>query len=112
MMGILRSLSRVTKPYLLSSSIRFSGGGGLRRSRETERGRGASGNSKPGFAPSTSLRQEASAGPPSPLKRWRMAYSSVRTVLTKESDLMQLKDKIIVITGAASGIGRAMAVRF
>jgi NAD(P)-dependent dehydrogenase (short-subunit alcohol dehydrogenase family) len=25
---------------------------------------------------------------------------------------MQLKDKIIVVTGAASGIGRAMAVRF
>ncbi len=25
---------------------------------------------------------------------------------------MQLKDKIIVITGAASGIGRAMAQRF
>ena len=25
---------------------------------------------------------------------------------------MELKDKIIVVTGAASGIGRAMAVRF
>lgn len=25
---------------------------------------------------------------------------------------MELKDKIIVVTGAASGIGRAMAIRF
>ena len=26
--------------------------------------------------------------------------------------MMELKDKIIVVTGAASGIGRAMAIRF